>query len=457
MDIYGSLDSNSTPDSINLNQRLESDNANSMDTPSATVIIADNSHNISLTIHPSFNTALEILKNSEIDSAHWEEVLKLYNSRPKISSNLLVTPQIGVANTVTPAHTSANSNNPTNAISIDAKLQETIDECTRNLFKYYASLVYKYQYKLAQQKKFENYIINDTDSPSFLKMLDAENLILPPLPKSISIQQQTELLSFGQELLKNTKDSILKKFTSMYQNDTTQHLNLINSLGVYETFIESSIITDMISKSPTLKDHLYNIFQKFIIQNRSLMQLGRDKYEASVTLKNKTNNSRPSTDYNSDTDISIESTMTDKSKKPRKSIRFNNNVDIVPRYNVPNNNIDNQNSVKNNNILPIPHILCRNGDNCRWGTKCAFLHKSAVTTNTNNNNNNDTNPLSSLGNIPSKPKNPKRKRNNGIRSSFHEVLDFARNSSGINPLNNLISGPPSISFAGHQNQGILRK
>lgn len=67
MDIYGSLDSNSTPDSINLNQRLESDNANSMDTPSATVIIADNSTS---TIHPSFSTALEILKTSEIDSAH---------------------------------------------------------------------------------------------------------------------------------------------------------------------------------------------------------------------------------------------------------------------------------------------------------------------------------------------------------------------------------------------------
>ena len=148
---------------------------------------------------------------------------------------------IGITNTVTPSHSICNPNNLPNILSINANHKELIDDCcTRKLFKYYATLIYKHQHKINQLKKFENYVLNenDNDSPTFLKIYDPQNFKLPPLPNSISNQQRAELLTNCKELLKKTKDSLLTTFTSIYHTDSNQHLELIKSFNTYETVVQ---------------------------------------------------------------------------------------------------------------------------------------------------------------------------------------------------------------------------
>ena len=131
----------------------------------------------------------------------------------------------------------------------------------------------------------------------------------------------------------------------------------------------------MLHNSPILKDYLLtDIFDDFFYKSDSLIQLGKDKYVANLAQRNKEINGRTSTNYNSDTDISITSIRSKHPKKSRtnmKSIRFNNDVNkTLHEFNDKDNNKGNN----NNNTILKSQILCRNGENCRFLPNCAFFH-----------------------------------------------------------------------------------
>ena len=114
MDIYGSLNSNDSNQNVTL-----------MDTP--TINITDNPQAFSSTINPSpFISALELLKNTEVDSNQIEELLKVCNSRLKNSTNQLAIPRLGNSNTVTPLRIIADPINLPNTLSTVVNHQEII-------------------------------------------------------------------------------------------------------------------------------------------------------------------------------------------------------------------------------------------------------------------------------------------------------------------------------------------
>ena len=391
MDIYGSLNSN---DSIQ--------NETSIDTP--TFNSTDNPQAFSSTINPSpFISALELLKNTEVDSNQIEELLKVCNSRLKNSTNQLAIPRLGNSNTVTPSRNIADPINLSNSLSTVVNHQEIIVECTERICKYYATLVYKYQHKIHQQTKYENFVINDDVSPSFLKIYDAKSFKLPPLPKSISDIKRAKLVSDCQELLQKTRESLLKNIINIYREDRNNHLEILKSFDTFESFTESSIVLDMINKFPILTDYLKDIYQNFLSKVKSLTKLGRDKYTTNLAQRHKENNGRPATDYNSDTDISLASIRSRQSKKSRNDLKS-----IIPT-----------NKVDNNSKIQKSQTPCRNGINCRYQPKCAFFHSNEFPININ----------PAAGTIPP---NLKRKR-----------------IPQENPLNNLMTGPTKISFTGH--------
>ena len=368
MDIYGSPISNVALDSQNQNNlnktiRFDTENVNFQDS-NVMLVNADNPQNCSSAINPSpFNTALNLLKNMPPDAIQWQEMLQLYHSKiPINSNNQITTPTTSILNAVTPSTINPTFNHLNNTLPSIAN-QDIINKCTENLFNYYTSLVNKNQHKYAQVKKYENYIINESRLPSFLKKYDFKDFNLPLLPKTITDQHKTTLLLNCQEILKKTKESLLMNVISTYHDDLTQSQELIKSFNNYETFIRTTIIMDMIDKFPILKDHLNNLFQLFLTKSQSLIQMGKDKYLARITKRNKEMNGG-SSNNNSDEDVSLASTLSKKSGGSTKSTRSNNII----------------NKRINNDIKNIQYQRpCRNGDNCRFRPNCLFFHHNDVT------------------------------------------------------------------------------